>query len=211
MNKPLTGLEAAARFVPAARIQVSDIRNTPIEPGKTKQEHDENQHRDGTATGAAAAGIARPLRASSVNRAAAFGRNRLQTQPQPRAWRTMKTTLAYNSLNAQVPWPALLAQQLDHWHSLTTITTAEVVLEHQRDDARAHRVKVQLEVPRPGLRTEASDSTLEGALLMATRDLEHQIQARKTKPLGRGKSTQQPSAISRRGAGRRTGGREGGT
>ena len=108
----------------------------------------------------------------------------------------MKTTITYTSLNAEVPWPALLAQQLERWHSLTTITAAEVVLEHQRDDARAFRVKVRLEVAGPGLRTEASDSTLEGALLMATRDLEHQIQARQTKPLGPGKNTQQPSAIS---------------
>ena len=101
----------------------------------------------------------------------------------------MKTTLTYTSLSADAPWPALLTQQLDHWHSLTTITSAEVVLEHQRADARAFRVKVRLEVPGPGFRTEASDSTLEGALLMATRDLEQQIQARKTKPLGRGNST----------------------
>lgn len=99
----------------------------------------------------------------------------------------MKTTLTYTSLNAQVPWPALLAQQLDHWHSLTTISNAEVVLEHQGKDARAYRVKVRLEVPDAGLHTDASDTTLEGALLMATRDLEHQIQAYKTKPPGRGK------------------------
>ena len=110
----------------------------------------------------------------------------------------MKTTLTYTSLNTQVPWPALLAQQLDHWQSLTTITAAEVVLEHQRGDGQAFRVKVRLEVSGPGLRTEASDSTLEGALLLATRDLDHQIQSRKTKPLGQGKSTRQPSAISRR-------------
>ena len=93
----------------------------------------------------------------------------------------MKTTLTYTSLNAQVPWPALLAQQLDHWRSLTPITAAEVVLEHQRGDGQAFRVKVRLTVPGPGLRTAASDSTLEGALLVVTRDLEHQIQARKAK------------------------------
>ena len=106
--------------------------------------------------------------------------------------------MTYTSRNAQVPWPALLAQQLEHWHSLTTITAAEVVLDHQRADARAFRVKVSLEVAGAGLCTEATDATLEGALLSATRDLDHQIQARKTKPLGQGKSTRRPSAISRR-------------
>jgi ribosome-associated translation inhibitor RaiA len=117
----------------------------------------------------------------------------------------MNATLTYTSLNAQVPWPALLAQQLDLWHSLTPITAAEVVLQHLRGDDQAFRVKVRLDVPvpGPGLRTEARDSTLEGALLMATQDLERQIQTRKTKPLQLGKSTRQPSAISRRGTGRR--------
>ena len=114
-----------------------------------------------------------------------------------------KQVLTYTSLNTQVPWPALLAQQLDHWHSLTTITAAEVILERQWGDGQAFRVKVRLEAPGPGLRTEASDSTLEGALLMATRDLEHQIQARQTKPVGQVKNRRQPSAISKRGAGRR--------
>jgi len=107
----------------------------------------------------------------------------------------MKTTITYTSLNAEVPWPALLAEQLEHWHRLTPITAAEVVLEHQRNDARAFRVKVRLEVAGPGLRAEASESTLEGALLMATRDLDHQIQARIAKPLGPGKSPRLPSAI----------------
>ncbi len=109
-----------------------------------------------------------------------------------------KQVLTYNSLDADVPWPALLTQQLDRWHSLTPITAAEVVLEHQRNDARAFRVKVRLALPGPGLRAEASDSTLEGALLLATRDLEHQIQARQTKPTGPGKNTRQPNATSRR-------------
>ena len=112
----------------------------------------------------------------------------------------MKTTLTYTS--AQVPWPGLLAQQLEHWHSLTTITTAEVVLEHQRDQAQAFRVKVRLEVPGAGLHTDASDATLEGALQMATRDLEHQIQDRQSKPLGPEKSTRPSKAIPRRGNGR---------
>ena len=76
----------------------------------------------------------------------------------------------------------MLAQHLDRWQSLTALTAAEVVLEQQRDRGRAFRVRVRLEVPGPCLRTEASDPTLERALLLATRNLEHQIQSRKTKP-----------------------------
>lgn len=110
----------------------------------------------------------------------------------------MKTTITYTSLNVEVPWPALLAEQLDRWQSLTPITAAEVILEHQRNDALAFRVKVRLEVLGPGFRADASDATLEGALLLATRDLDTQIQARKVKSLAPAKSTLQPGAISGR-------------
>jgi ribosome-associated translation inhibitor RaiA len=115
----------------------------------------------------------------------------------------MKTTLTYTSLDAQAPWPTLLTQQLDHWRSLATITAAEVVLEHQHRDQQGFRVKVRLEVAGPSLRAETSDATLEGALLKATQNLEHQIEARKTKPLERGKSTRPPSVISSQGTSRR--------
>jgi ribosome-associated translation inhibitor RaiA len=109
----------------------------------------------------------------------------------------MKTILTYTSLDTQAPWPTLLTQQLDHWHSLATITAAEVVLEHQRHDGLAFCVKVRLEVSGPSLRAEARDSTLEGALHLATRDVERQIEARKAKPVGPEKSAQQTSAVSR--------------
>lgn len=107
----------------------------------------------------------------------------------------MSTTLTYTSLNTQAPWPALLTQQLDHWHSLTAITSAEIVLEHQRDSARAFHVKVRLDGPSPALHTNASDATLEGALLKATQDLERQIQARAATPLPQARTTRLPDAI----------------
>ncbi len=130
----------------------------------------------------------------------------------------MKTTLRYLSLNAQVAWHRQVEQQLKHLHSLTPITTAEVVLEHQREAKPAFRVQVRLEVPGPGLHpkstrhtrqaallihgpalhAEASDNTLEAALLKATQDLEHQIQARELRRTERGKSKLQLSAISSR-------------
>jgi ribosome-associated translation inhibitor RaiA len=130
----------------------------------------------------------------------------------------MKTTLRYLSLNAQTTWHRQVEAQLKHLHGLTAITTAEVVLEHQREAKPAFRVQVRLAVPGPGLHAkatrhtrqgallvhgpalhaEARDNTLEAALLKATRDLEHQVQVRQFRRLERGKSKLQLSAISGR-------------
>jgi ribosome-associated translation inhibitor RaiA len=130
----------------------------------------------------------------------------------------MKTTLRYLSLNAQATWHRQVEEQLKHLHSLTEITAAEVVLEHQHEAKPPFRVQVRLEVPGPGmhakatrhtreaallihgpaLHSEAKDNTLEAALLKATRDLEHQIQTSKLRRLERGKSKLQLSAISGR-------------
>jgi ribosome-associated translation inhibitor RaiA len=102
--------------------------------------------------------------------------------------------------------------------SLTPITSAEVVLEHQDQTRPAFRVQIRLEVPGPGshvrathhtrqaallirgpaLHSEARDNTLEAALLKATLDLEHQVKAHKLRRLGRAKSQLQLSAISGR-------------
>jgi ribosome-associated translation inhibitor RaiA len=142
----------------------------------------------------------------------------------------MKTTLRYLNLNAQATWHRQVEEQLQHLHSLTPITAAEVVLEHQREGKPAFHVQVQVEVPGPGphakanrhtreaallvhgpaLHAEARGSTLEAALLKATRDLEGQVQARQLRRRERGKSQLQLSAVSGRWthaqAGRRTGG-----
>jgi ribosome-associated translation inhibitor RaiA len=130
----------------------------------------------------------------------------------------MKTTLHYLSLNAQATWHRQVEQQLEHLHSLTPITAAEVVLEHQRAAKPAFRVQVRLEVPGPGrqskatrrtrqgallihgpaLHAETRENTLEAALLKATKDLEHQVIARQLRRLERGKSKLQLSAVSGR-------------
>jgi len=130
----------------------------------------------------------------------------------------MKTTLRYLTLNAQATWHRQVEEQLKHLHGLTAITAAEVVLEHQREARPAFRVQVRLEVPGPGihakatrhtrqaallihgpaLHAEARDNTLEAALLKATRDLEHQFQARQLRRMGRDKSKLQLGAISGR-------------
>jgi ribosome-associated translation inhibitor RaiA len=130
----------------------------------------------------------------------------------------MKTTLRYLSLNAQATWHRQVEEQLKHLHTLTAITTAEVVLEHQREAKPAFRVQVRLEVPGPGMHPKATrharqaallihgpalladarDNTLDAALLKATQDLEHQVQGRKNRRMERGKSKLQLGAISGR-------------
>jgi ribosome-associated translation inhibitor RaiA len=130
----------------------------------------------------------------------------------------MNTALHYLSLNAQATWHRQVEEQLKHLHSLTPITAAEVVLEHQQEVKPAFRVQVRLEVPGPGLHAkairhtrqaallihgpalhaEARDNTLEAAPLKATRDLEQQVYARQLRRLKRGKSKLQLSAISGR-------------
>ena len=130
----------------------------------------------------------------------------------------MKTTLRYLSLNSQATWHRQVEEQLKHLHSLTAISAAEVVLEHQREAKPAFRVTVRLEVPGPGMHAKASrhtregallihgpallaearDNTLEAALLKATQDLEAQIHACQLRRLKRGKSRLQLGAISGR-------------
>jgi ribosome-associated translation inhibitor RaiA len=130
----------------------------------------------------------------------------------------MRTTFRYLSLNAQATWHRQVEEQLAHLHGLTTITSADVILEHQREVKPAFRVQVRLEVPGPGvqakatrhtrqaavlihgpaLHAEARDNTIEAALLKTTRDLEQQVQTRQLRRLERGKSKLQLSASSSR-------------
>ena len=78
----------------------------------------------------------------------------------------MKTTLRYLSLNAQATWHRQVEKQLQHLHSLTPITAAEVVLEHQREARPAFRVQVCLEVPGPRLDAKATHRARQGARLI---------------------------------------------
>ena len=117
----------------------------------------------------------------------------------------MKTTLQFLGLNAQDAWRHLVDQQINHLQTLTLMTAAKVVLEHQREAKPAFRVKMLLEVSGPDLHAEGTDHTLEAALLTATHNLEHQIQARRIKRTARRKSQLQSSASSSRGMNRRAG------
>ncbi|MEY4385096.1 MAG: hypothetical protein RLY20_379 [Verrucomicrobiota bacterium] len=137
----------------------------------------------------------------------------------------MKTTISYRKLNAQTAWTRPVAAQLKHLQSLTPITSAEVVIEHQREDKPAFRVQIRLEVPGPraaanatrhtrkavallhgtALHSAAWDNTVEAALLKATRNLEHQIVAEQLRRVMRGRSQLQLSACSSRWMGTQVG------
>src|SRR6266536_2585730 len=79
----------------------------------------------------------------------------------------MKTTLQFVGLNACATWHRLVQQQLNYLQSLTAMTAAQAVLVHLQDARPAFRLP---------------------ALLKATQNLEHQIQARKTMRMERRKS-----------------------
>ena len=61
------------------------------------------------------------------------------------------------------------------------ISTAQVVLEHQRNASPAFSACVDLAVPGPDIHAAARDHTLEGAVLKVARRLEEQIMARKNR------------------------------
>ena len=94
----------------------------------------------------------------------------------------MKTTLRYLSLNAHATWHRQVEEQLKHLHSLTAITAAEVVLEHQREAKPAFRVQMRLEVPGPGMHAKATRRTRQAALLFSMAQA-HSAMAKAPTPL----------------------------
>jgi ribosomal subunit interface protein len=107
----------------------------------------------------------------------------------------MKTTLRCLGLDAPATWLDLVMEQLHLLNSLTDIESAEVILEKQRDNAPACRVRVLLVVPGPDFHAEATDHTLAAALHKAVEDLARQIRARQNKRVERRKSRLQLSTI----------------
>jgi ribosome-associated translation inhibitor RaiA len=72
-------------------------------------------------------------------------------------------------------------------------------------EATHHTRRAALLIHGPALHAEAKDNTLEAALLKATQDLEHQVQARQLRRLERGKSKLQLSTVSSRWTNARAG------
>ena len=133
----------------------------------------------------------------------------------------MKINLTYRSLNAQALWQQRVEEQLQHLSSLTAITSADVIIEHQREIKPAYLVRVQLVVPGPGehaeatthvrkvsaqlhgpaIHAEARDNTVEAALLKAMRELEDRIKAHQLRHLEQGKSQLHVGGVANRWTG----------
>jgi ribosomal subunit interface protein len=72
-----------------------------------------------------------------------------------------------------------LELQLERLRSLIPVSTADVLLERQRDGAPAFRAQVHLAVPGPDIHAEARDHTLQAAWLKVAKKLRQQIERRK--------------------------------
>jgi len=112
----------------------------------------------------------------------------------------MKLTLRYHGLNARAFWQGLVEAQLKKLGGLVSIASARVSLERQHEVKPAFRVQTLLEVPGPDFHAEASDYTLQAALLKAVKDLERQIRARKSRQLDKWKTKVQLGLLPGRSA-----------
>lgn len=97
----------------------------------------------------------------------------------------MKIRFRIRDLHASAFFRARLEKQLERLPSLIKVTTADVVLERQRENAPAFRTSVYLAVPGPDIHAVARDHTLEAVWLKVTRDLQKQIERGKTRHKGR--------------------------
>lgn len=93
----------------------------------------------------------------------------------------MKIQFRIRGLNASAGLRVWLEKQLERLHNLIPVSTAEVVLERERDSAPAFRAHVHLAVPGPDIHAAARDHTLEAAWLKVTKNLRKQIERRKTR------------------------------
>jgi len=93
----------------------------------------------------------------------------------------MNIILRSHGLNARAFWQGLVEAQLKRLQALVAIASARVTLEWQHDVKPAFRVLALLEVPGPDFHAEASDYTLQAALLKVVKNLERQIRLRKSR------------------------------
>ena len=100
----------------------------------------------------------------------------------------MNILLRYHGLNARAFWQGLVEAQMKRLAELVAIASARITLERQHEVKPAFRVSALLEVPGPDFHAEASDYTLQAALLKAVKDLERQIRARKTRQVDKWKT-----------------------
>ena len=113
----------------------------------------------------------------------------------------MKIQFRIRGLNANASLRAWLEQQLERLHRLIPVSTAEVVLEHQRETTPGFRAHVHLAVPGPDIHADARDHTVQAAWLKVFKNLSRQIERRRTRQAARHKTNQQLPALASRRSG----------
>jgi ribosome-associated translation inhibitor RaiA len=103
----------------------------------------------------------------------------------------MNIILRYSGLNARATWQGLVEAQLRKLQTLAAVASARVTLEWQHGVKPAFRVLALLEVPGPDFHAEASDYTLQAALLKVVKNLERQIRMRKSRQVDKRKTNLQ--------------------
>lgn len=91
----------------------------------------------------------------------------------------MKIQYQLRGLNTRAVSDRPMDPHLARLDRLIPISSAQVVLEHQRNTAPAFCASVDLAVPGPDIHAAARDHTLEAAVLKVARRLEDQIESRK--------------------------------
>src|SRR5258708_15685684 len=101
----------------------------------------------------------------------------------------LKISLSYRGLNPRAFWRGLVEAHIRKLQDLAAIVSARITLERQRGVKPAFRVFAMLEVPGPDFHAEASDYTLQAALLKVIDNLRRQMQSRKNRQLDRRKNS----------------------
>ena len=93
----------------------------------------------------------------------------------------MKIQFHVLGLNVSAGSRRWLEESLGRLEGLIAVSAAAVVLERAREAAPAFRAFVRLAVPGPDFHAEASDYTLQAAILKVVKNLEKQIRTRKSR------------------------------
>ncbi len=103
----------------------------------------------------------------------------------------MNIILRYRGLKPRLDWQGLVEAQIRKLQHLATIACARVHLEWQHEIKPAYRVLASLEVPGPDFHAEASDHTVQAALLKVVNNLERQIRLRTKRRVDKRKNNSQ--------------------
>jgi ribosome-associated translation inhibitor RaiA len=103
----------------------------------------------------------------------------------------MRIAIRYCGMNARALWQGLVETQLKKLQPLAVIASAQVALKRQYEAKPSFQVSALLEVPGPDFHAEASDYTLQGALLKVVKNLERQMRLRRSRQADKRKTNMQ--------------------